>query len=147
MKKILSYLFTFTAILLFLASSTGVSFIVHHCSENKTSEVHLFVSDYKCQHEKNEQENCCSTNSKSNCTKFKHNTQCCSNKKGFIKIVDKYNISRESFTFELNFISEFLNFSFSNNHNIISNFLINYHGPPKFLGGQEVIKLISVFLI
>jgi len=148
MKKILSYIITYTAIILFLASSTGVSFIVHHCSENHTSEIHLFVSDYKCQHEQNDLEGCCSSkNEKTSCTKLKHNHYCCSNKKGYIKIFDKFNISRENYLFNDIVFSELSNFNFSHTFSDFINFPISYRSPPIFIGGKQLIRFISAFLI
>jgi hypothetical protein len=145
MKRI-SIIFTFLVVMLFLASSTGISFIIHHCSENHTSELHLFVSDYKCSHEL-EKDNCCSGTENHSCLSNKNLKHCCSNKKGFIKIVDKYNISREIFSFDSFILTELMVFKFSDFFSENSGFLVNNHGPPKIFNGQDIIKLISVFLI
>lgn len=148
MKKMLLYIITFASVLLFLISFAGVSFIVHHCSENHTSKIHLFVNDYKCEHEQEHNASCCNfSKSQTSCTKIKHNHQCCSNKKGFIKIVDKFNFSRENFNFDYVIVTGIIDFGLTNYFSSISNLQINYHDPPKLYGGKELIRLISVFLI
>ena len=148
-KRITTYLLCTFAILLFLASSTGISFVIHHCSDNHTNEFHLFTSDYQCDHEKSE--SCCCS-SKDDSTEeagcnMHNNHKCCSNTKGFIKVTDKYESSRYQFKFKtevsnLVIISEPTAFT----HISVKKYFTHY-SPPLLLCGTDILTKLSQFII
>ena len=149
MKRIINYLLSCIAVLVFLASSTGISFVIHHCSDNNTSEFHLFTSDYQCAHEK--PETCCNqhqnpTHNSYQCSINKHH-KCCSNTKGYFKVTDNYDFLRYQFKFNpelvvnLNLILPF------NNTHIFNIYSFANTSPHICLSGHEVLTHISQFLI
>ncbi len=138
------------AVILILASSSGISFVIHHCSDNHTSEFHLFTSDYQCDHEKTENCGCCcgseeNSADESNCS-ISNNHKCCSNTKGFFKVTDNYDFSR--YQFKINPQSA-VNISITKpvNSLVFNTFLYTNTSSPPHLCGQEVLTHISQFLI
>jgi hypothetical protein len=149
MKKITSYLFSFFAILLFLASSTGISFVIHHCSDNHTSEFHLFASDYQCDHEKSE----CGCNSSTDedhetedC-KINNQQKCCSNTKGYFKVTDNYDFSRYEFNFNALLQTEVSRCTISDQSQLFINYHFIYYSPPLLLSGQDILIHNSQLII
>lgn len=147
MKKITTYFLCLMAVILILVSSSGISYVIHHCSDNHTSEFHLFTSDYECDHEK--PETYCNQNSQHKslqCLISKHH-KCCSNTKGYFKVTDIYNFTR--YQFKINSIS-FVNLNLFSiiNHNIISrtySFKNTY--TPLIFNGRSILTLNSQLLI
>ena len=150
-KRITTYLLCTFAILLFLASSTGISFVIHHCSDNHTSEFHLFTSDYQCDHEKTENCGCCcgseeNSTDESNCSITK-NHKCCSNTKGFIKVTDKYESSRYQFKFNTEATSDIFSFKPAGYSQSYVKIYYSFCSPPPLLSGQDMLIQFSQFII
>lgn len=154
MNKIIKYLFIIITITLFLASSTGISFVIHHCSENHTDEFHLFTSDYACSHEKNSDEgycDCCDNHNNTNDTKnysIDKNHKCCSNTRGYYKVTDNFDFSRLHYNFaKFSVANEIFTFNKSNfSFDAITTIAINISPPPKLIG-KNIVKFISQLLI
>lgn len=150
MKKWFSYITSFAAILLFLVSSTGISFVIHHCSENNTNDFYLFANDYQCKKQKAESSCCCCEinhdNHSDNCTIIKAQ-KCCSNIKGYLKITDNYN----TYSYQLSInppIPSNINPTYIFDHIIYFNKYTSYYiSPPNLLSGQDVLILNSQLLI
>ena len=149
MKQIINYILSSIAALVFLASSTGISFVIHHCSDNHTSEFHLFTSDYRCAHEK--PETCCnqyqnSTHNSHQCSINKHH-KCCSNTKGYFKVTDNYDFLRYQFKFNSDLSVNLNLITPINNLLIFNTYSFTNTSPPIRFSGQEVLTHISQFLI
>lgn len=149
MKRIITYLFSFFAILLFLASSTGISFVIHHCSDNHTSEFHLFTSDYQCDHEKSE----CGCNSS---TDEDHETgdcninnqqKCCSNTSGYFKITDTYDFSRYQINFNTLLQAEVSSCIIAHYSLLSFKYQYTYYSPPLLFCGQDILINNSQLII
>jgi hypothetical protein len=149
MKRIIKLLLSSIAVIVFLTSSTGISFVIHHCSDNNTSEFHLFVSDFQCNHEK--PESCCTQSqdpihNSHDCKINKHHN-CCSNTKGFIKVNDHFNFYRNHFKF---FPPLFSDLNCISSIKLNSLFIIYSYesiSPPDILYGDVISTHISQFLI
>ena len=149
MKKITTYLFSFSAILLFLVSSTGISFVIHHCSDNHTEEVRFFTSDYQCSHEKTAANYCDSEKGKGDqhqCNIHKKH-HCCKNTKGYFKINDDYTFNRNN-TIDTPFIAFISNsFLYTEQLFVSVSGILNSNNPPFYREGQDFLCLHSQFRI
>lgn len=92
-KRTTSYISCIIIIFLFLASSTGISFVIHHCSNNHSEEIRFFTNDYQCSHE-NPTDDCHRDNKGQHHCEKHSNHHCCKNTKGYFKIADEYTASR-----------------------------------------------------
>ncbi|MCX6231217.1 MAG: hypothetical protein NTZ33_06705 [Bacteroidetes bacterium] len=93
MKRITSYISCIVIIILFLASSTGISFVIHHCSNDHSEEIRFFAIDYQCAHEKIT-DDCAKDNyGQHHCDKHS-NHHCCKNTRGYFRIADEYTVSK-----------------------------------------------------
>lgn len=150
-KRITTYLLCTFAILLFLASSTGISFVIHHCTENHTSEFHLFTTDYQCDHEKTKNCECCcgSGDNSVNESKCKtiSNHKCCSNTKGFLKVTDNYESSRYQFKYISDATREIFSFKPADFSHSYVKIYFSFYSPPPLLNGQEMLIQFSQFII
>jgi len=151
MKKITTYLFCLMAVILILVSSTGISFVIHHCSDNNTSELHLFTSDYECDHEK--PDNCChaeneenSHQSTDNCCISK-NHKCCSNTKAYFKVTDIYDFSRNQFNFNTELYTSIKFCKLIDIPLSYKNYYHTFYSPPLLHCGQDILIQISQFII
>lgn len=148
MKKITAYLISFMAIALFLVSSTGISYVIHHCSANHTEEIRLFTSDYQCSHEQSNL--CCADKNEKaihhECS-FNKNHHCCKNTKGYFRIADDYtvNIYKTSITPWFSFIST--TFLFTARLIETSFQIYNSNSPPASQSVQDFLSLLSQFRI
>ncbi len=148
MNKILTYIASLAAIMLFLASSTGISFVIHHCSDNNTNEFHLFVSDYQCAHEK--APNCCADeeNSKEHdCCNVNKNEHCCKNTKGYFKISDEYTFDRNNKNFSPPIVFIANSFLFTDNLFHSEYNIYTSKSPPIKQSGQDILSFHSQFRI
>ncbi|NVN94213.1 MAG: hypothetical protein HXX18_02895 [Bacteroidetes bacterium] len=94
MKKTIKYIISYTAILLFLVSSTGISFVIHHCDTTKKDHVLFFTDHYKCETEtkaatEKPEASCCCTKHALSCENKTNNqftkSACCNNTYKYIK--------------------------------------------------------------
>ncbi|MFZ4399960.1 MAG: HYC_CC_PP family protein [Bacteroidales bacterium] len=149
MKRILNYLLSSIAVIIFLTSSSGISFVIHHCSEYQTSEFYLFANDYQCKHEKNE--SCCNQSNEvshnSHECKIEKHHKCCSNTKGYLKVNDDFNYSRIQFKFSPPLFLDFNQVSSYILNSFFYTFLYKNNSPPEIINDEIISTHISQFLI
>ncbi len=150
MRKVITYILSFTAILLFLASSTGISFVIHHCSAKQTKEIHLFTNDDQCKHKKAAR--CCCANEEEENNEDRQcnvnkNYRCCENIKGYFKISDDYTFDRNNINISspIAFIS--ITPSFTDNPLYPKAHIYKSESPPLYRSGKGILCFNSQFRI
>jgi len=146
MKKWINYITSILAILLFLVSSTGISYTIHHCSKRNINEFHLFAQDYQCESEK--EQLCCGDKEKSICEHCQQikSEKCCSNFKGYFKIIENYQNLNYQFSFNCDFIIISDYSVFTSDIANFSSYTSIFKSPPIFRK-NEISTHLTQFLI
>lgn len=151
MKKITTYIISFIAIVLILASSTGLSFVVHHCNSSQSNSFKFFTDHYKCKTEiENEQSKpncCCAKHSEMAENKLHNNlnkSDCCKNTYKYLKVSFQYDngISvQKTIIAHIPFVTNTC--SFLNSKQIVTYIYSLYHPPPLAFYGKHLIYFIQ----
>jgi hypothetical protein len=150
MKKIITNIISFTAILLFLASSTGISFVIHHCYTAQTEHIRFFADTYKCKTEteiEQPQASCCcekhSLASEDKSLVHLGKSECCKNTYQFLKINYQY---ESGISTVKQLIAEIPVLAAINSHLLYNNKISNdpylYHPPPLLMVGKYLIHFL-----
>jgi hypothetical protein len=99
-KRITSYINCIIIIALFLVSSTGISFIIHHCTKDHSEEIRFFTNDYQCAHEKIADDCKQDLKGQHHCNTH-NNHHCCKNTKAYFKVADEYTASKSDIKINL----------------------------------------------
>jgi hypothetical protein len=154
MKKLTTYIVSFAIILLILASSGGISFVIHHCYTSKTEHVKLFADNYKCKTETQAEAEadqakpacCCSKHQESIEDKSLNHinkSECCTNTYKFLQFSYQYENSMAAFKLILNQFTVITPFTiFQNTETNIQPKPYLYHPPPLILAGKDLIHFI-----
>jgi hypothetical protein len=152
MKKITTYIVSFAIILLILASSGGISFVIHHCYTAKSEHVKLFADNYKCKTEvqaETEQAKpscCCAKHQESiNDESLNHinKSDCCSNTYKFLKFTYQYENGISVFKLILSQLPHISMLTkLVNTETNIRPIPYIYHPPPHILAGKDLIHFI-----
>ncbi|MFZ4402117.1 MAG: hypothetical protein ACOYO1_18955 [Bacteroidales bacterium] len=150
MKKVITNIISFTAILLFLASSTGISFVIHHCYTAQTEHIKFFADTYKCKTEteieKPHASCCCEKhNAASEDKSLIHlgKSECCKNTYQFLKINYQYESGVSTVKQLISIIPVFININFSlDDNNKYQDYQQLYHPPPLLMVGKYLIHFI-----
>ncbi len=153
MKKIITYIISFTAILIFLASSSGISYVIHHCNTAHTDHVLLFAHNYKCSTETEKEHTasscCCEKHAAaSEDVNLKHfnQSECCKNINGSYKTSTDYTVSRYKSSFSFSLVSFDTPYFFTSKI-VFHTAVPIFESPPLYRSGQELLCLHSQFRI
>lgn len=150
MKKLLTYIVSFTALILFLVSSTGISFVIHHCFTAQTEHIQFFANTYKCETEteavKLKPSCCCAKHAAAHEDKsLLHlgKSDCCKNTYQFLKMTYQYENTLtviQQIVAHTPFISRLIAVS-SNSIETLTHHQL-YHPPPLQMFGKYLIHFI-----
>jgi len=152
MKKITTYIVSFTIILLILASSGGISFVIHHCYTSKTEHVKLFADNYKCKTETEAEAElakpaCCCSKHQESVEDLNSNqvnkSDLCTNTYKFLKFTYQYENGITAFKIILSQFTAVLQLTIYNNADTyIQPKPYLYHPPPLVMAGKDLIHFI-----
>jgi hypothetical protein len=153
MKKWLTYIASLAVIAVFLVSSTGISFTIHHCDTTHKDHLVFFSDNYKCETEtkaeveKPQASCCCAKHEAENAQKSENKiskSTCCNNTYKYIKFSFQFDkvlsviklIASESPYFYTSKIITVNTFDIADNHQL-------YHPPPPKLAGKTLLFFIQ----
>jgi len=148
MKKQITNIIGLIAILLFLVSSTGISFVIHHCYTAKTEHIQFFADSYKCKTETEKPEASCCCKKHEVLSKDKslinfNKSECCKNSYQFLKISYQYengHTTIKQIIAQCPFIVMLA--TLLNINNETQDYHQLYHPPPLLLVGKYFIHFI-----
>ncbi|MCX6231222.1 MAG: hypothetical protein NTZ33_06730 [Bacteroidetes bacterium] len=152
MKKITTYIVSIAIILLILASSSGISFVIHHCYTSKTEHVKLFADNYKCKTETEAEAEqakpscCCSRHHESiedHSLNHINKSDCCTNTYKFLKFTYQYENGISAFKLIISQIPVIFSFSaLLNTAPKIQENTYLYRPPPLIMAGKYLIHFV-----
>ncbi len=139
------------AVVLILASSAGLSFVVHHCNSSQSDSFKFFTDHYKCKTEIEKEEAkpacCCAKHAEMAENKSQNNlnkSDCCKNTYKYLKISFQYNNSfsiHKIIIANVPYISNICNVY--NSKQIAEDISPVYHPPPLLFFGKHLIYFIQ----
>lgn len=136
MKNYLLKSISLLIVVVFLITSVGFSFGIHHCDSSHENEIFFFEKDHKCKTEL-EKPKCCCEN------KVVTESKCCSNSHITVKMNVEYSVQHftaDQKIYFTNYCQDFLDFDFPDYTKQIEGVNL-LRPPPNLLVGREIILL------
>jgi CRISPR/Cas system CMR-associated protein Cmr3 (group 5 of RAMP superfamily) len=129
-------------LVIFLITSVGFSFGVHHCDSSHENEIFFFTQDYKCKTELEKPKCCCAH-------KSVVENKCCSNSHLVLKMNVEYSVQQISSQQTILYISDLVSFTELNliDSKISETEIFFYRPPPNRLSGKQMVLLYHSFKI